>query len=654
MQKLFVLWAFFLAVAACSPLMAQMPIMVYGAQQSAPAQPQQGAKQPAAAANTAASNASAPEGADAQISTKQPPAQSLGIFESATAERMTDRVFDVNKDSFDLENGLLKWKGRTFSIGDSRLVRARFEKYLSTPVDLRNFESYQGIINEIMAQLAASNDRLTIEQLRIPWSRLFDAAEYDIDGGSSITIANLVYLSWRMRDEFSNQKELVVEQSRIVDEQRKLFVGASSFLEFANDKVKTANAKNNAQQRTEGTAEIAMLSTQLAEEVTALAAQKANATAIGAKAVFQFQSHVLSFLLERKFQQAQIASMFYRHIYRGNAHELKVGAENINSFMDVKNYVPTIDMLEMLATEARKDIRDGMSAVSKLYDSGERYSALQRLMETFALGEFEPALQVFDDKKKEVLKEIYKKTSTIKELADNKDWTGIEDLVSDIKKIAKDFPEREILSKVRAAKQASNMYLMAAKQAAAMGKNEEVRDSMASAMKIWPLNPALETLNAELLGMATGASLYTRKFDDNVSRGNFRNIVSEAPEYGLAFRNDPDRASSLRDIIVRISKVDALIAQAEEFVKQGNVYFAWDILDNALKIEPGDPLLALSRSRLAPEVADYVKTVSRARQAESDKKYAAALNLYIAAQEIFPASQICRQGIERLAPLYDK
>ena len=85
-----------------------------------------------------------------------------------------------------------------------------------------------------------------------------------------------------------------------------------------------------------------------------------------------------------------------------------------------------------------------------------------------------------------------------------------------------------------------------------------------------------------------------------------------------------------------------------------NVYFAWDILDNALKIEPGDPLLALSRSRLAPEVADYVKTVSRARQAESDKKYAAALNLYIAAQEIFPASQICRQGIERLAPLYDK
>ena len=116
MQKLFVLWAFFLAVAACSPLMAQMPIMVYGAQQSTPAQPQQGAKQPAAAANTAASNASAPEGADAQISTKQPPAQSLGIFESATAERMTDRVFDVNKDSFDLENGLLKWKGRTFSV----------------------------------------------------------------------------------------------------------------------------------------------------------------------------------------------------------------------------------------------------------------------------------------------------------------------------------------------------------------------------------------------------------------------------------------------------------------------------------------------------------------------------------------------------------
>ncbi len=677
MKKLFTLLFCLPASMACLPVMAQLPIMKDDA----------GVVRDKAQSAAGANNIPVPNHPSGGA--RPPSAQSLGILESATSERILDRVFDVNRDSFDLENGTLKWKGRTFSVGHLPVVRARFERYLSTPVNVKNFESYQGIINEITAQLAASNYKLSIEQLRAPWSKLFDAAEYDVDGGASITIANLVYLSWRMRDEFSNQREREVEQNRVVDWQRKRFVGAASFLEYARDRIIKYNNKGlwsdkydkntveiptfgpqsykakylpiHEEVRTEGTAEIAMLGTQLSEEVAELVTQKAATIAMGTKAILQFQSHALAFLYERKFQQAQIASMFYRHIYSGDASALKIGAgkkkngdEVVNTFMGVENYVPTMDMLEMVATEARKDVRDGMTAVSKLYDSGELYSALRRLMETFVLGEFEPALQVFDYEKKKALKEIYNKISTIKVLADDKDWSGIEEIVSEIKKTAKDFPEREILSKVRAAMRESNMHIVRAKQSAVMGKNDEVEASITSAMKAWPLNPELESFGKDLLGMAEGSSLYTRKFDDNVSNGNLRNIVSEAPEYGLAFKNDPKRASSLREIIVRISKVDALIAQAEEFVKQGNIYFAWDILESAVKIEPRDPVLAVSRSRLAPDVADYVKTVSRAQQAESDKKYAAALNLYIAAQKIFPASQICHQGIERLAPLYAK
>ena len=57
--------------------------------------------------------------------------QQKGFFESSTFERTADKIFDTDKDSFDFENGSLNWKGKTFNVGDSRMVRARFERYLA-------------------------------------------------------------------------------------------------------------------------------------------------------------------------------------------------------------------------------------------------------------------------------------------------------------------------------------------------------------------------------------------------------------------------------------------------------------------------------------------------------------------------------------------
>ena len=103
---------------------------------------------------------------------------------------------------------------------------------------------------------------------------------------------------------------------------------------------------------------------------------------------------------------------------------------------------------------------------------------------------------------------------------------------------------------------------------------------------------------------------------------------------------------------MRISQIDTLIAQATEFEKQNNKYFAWDILENARALDPDDSKLALALARLAPEVADYVKMLGRAKAEEEKQNYAIALNYFIAAQEIFPASQACRLGIERVASKY--
>lgn len=639
---------FFLKGAAASCLIAagipaQANLMVSGIP---------GAAQPVSPVSAPVQSVSAPAAPAAPQQTAQAP--NTGIFESSTAERFADRIFDVKTDSIDT-NGNLRWKGKTFSVGDSRIVRARFERYLSMPANLGDYENYRSILAEIEAQLAANNDNLTLENIKYAWSRLFDAAEYQIDGDSSLVIANLVYLSWRMRDEYENFKSAENEKERDVKAAKFRAKEKAEFMEYASDKMKrltSRRARNSQSSPTVGTADLGYRLQDLQRQVAELATAKAMKEAVATKAVWQFQSQILAFILERKFQQAQISAMFYRHIYRGNAQELQVGREQIKDLVQVSNFTPTADALEMIAIDARKDIADGMAAVETLYDKGDRYAALERLLETFLIGEQDVALAVFSPEKREVLRKIYKDAITIKELADSKDWGGVEEVVNEISKLAADFPSREVLSKVKTAQTASNMALLAAKQAAALGAADDVKKNIEKAALLWPLNPGIQAFNDELLGLTKGISTYVKKFDENVERGNFRDIMDEAPEYGIAFKNDSERAKKLREIVVKISQIDSLIAQAAEFERQKSPYFAWDILENASRIDSTDPVLARAIARLAPEVSDYVKALNRAKDAENKKEFAAALNYYLAAQKIFPASQACRMGIERVAEKY--
>jgi len=578
-----------------------------------------------------------------------------GLFESATSERFADKIFDTKTDSIDFEKGTFTWKGKSFDIGNSRLVKACFERYLAMPQCSSSFANYQSIIAEIEGNLASSNNRLNYEKLRPVWMRLFDAAEYDVDGGACISIANLVYSSWRMRGEVDLSNATRDQKAREKQLADRLLNASSLKMEWDTDNAlrgTTKKVKNNTTSK--GAWGLADKIKKLQERTAELAASEANSGMIGAKAVFQFQSQILIFMLERKFQQAQIASMFYRHIYRGSVQDFKSGKKELFASFDTSTFIPTIDSVEAIANDARKDIRDGMAAVENLYASKNRYSAMTRLLETFALGENDPELIAFDASKRAVLLKIYRSLSTIKELAQSRDFSALELCVAEMQGLAEDFPTAEIMAKVKAAKQASNMHVMAARQAAFSGNLEEAKKSLTEAVKIWPLNPEIDKFNKEAMGTATGTTKYSEKFADALKAKNYRAIVAEAPEFTMALRDDPEKLKLLRKIVVDMTKLDAFIAQAKEMVKQNNHYLAWDILESALAIAPEDPVLANERAKLAPEVADYVKLLNRAKKAEAENKYAEALNCYLAARTLSPASSQCRMGIERTAPLYLK
>ena len=583
-------------------------------------------------------------------------------YNSGTLENRMDKIYDFDTDSMNLEDGTLNWKGKTFSMGNSRVVRARFERYLATDFDGANYENYQKILNQIASILSPNNDELSKDSVRLAWQLLYDAAEYDVDNDGCLTIANTVYNVFRMRNELKTYQisEGEAERARRATERR------LDYFRNTEDKERerkfdeaspgekqiiiTREALNRDKKKEEkDLARAARASSDLASDLAKETAIAASIQTLGAKSVLQFQSQIMSFIFARRFQHATISSYFYRHLYKANNQNFDVGKDEFMKFFPMSNFLPNNDIIESLAVEAKNDVREGMLAVETLYDSGQRYTALMRLMETFALGENEAPVRRLAYEKKKVFHELYRDMSAMKDMGDNRDLAGILEVLERVKLVATDFPYRETMSKVRTAQQGSNLKIMSARASAFAGDTAAAEKSINEAAAIWPLNPELEKFTSEVMDATVGKEKYVKNFNDLHDRADYRGIMREAQEFAIALKDSPEKTKALKEIVNKISQIDILVAQANELHAQGNSYIAWEMLEKAKTLDEDDPVLARAIAALAPHVADYVKILNRAKTAERQKRYSEALNNFLQAQDIFPTSQECRLGIERAA-----
>jgi tetratricopeptide (TPR) repeat protein len=136
------------------------------------------------------------------------------------------------------------------------------------------------------------------------------------------------------------------------------------------------------------------------------------------------------------------------------------------------------------------------------------------------------------------------------------------------------------------------------------------------------------------------------QFDDLIKRQDYRQIYDRRSEFGLAFIQDDARAAQLKDIVERLGKIDMMVGYANAAVQQNNGYAAWELLESAAQLDSTDPVLANARADIAPRVADFAQALDSAQRAAKDGNYATSLNYYLAAQDIYPASQISHDGIE--------
>ncbi|MDR1498325.1 MAG: hypothetical protein LBS59_07975 [Puniceicoccales bacterium] len=589
-------------------------------------------------------------------------AGTAGDYRSTTTETMSDRIWDTKSDSLDFENGTFQWKGRTFNLGNSRAMRARLERYFATPAPAGDIRQYEAILRQIEdllspGKITNANYAFNIQRA---WELLYEAAKFEADADNCLTIAALVQKTARMRDErrdlqltrnihYSEKNERLRDKTRHESTRELREDEASGASVSIATKGKTTT-KSTRPPKT-GTAESARHNEMLAEKRAELLRDEKEISTIGLRSRLEFQSQIAAFLLERRFRHTLIANAFYRQLYSGRAQDMRIGNKQVKEMFPVSDFVPTIDSLDMLAREAIKDVDTGVKAILSLYNNGERFGAFERIQETFFLGEHEPAIVALDPEKKRVLKEVWSSARDLQRMGDERDLAGCEETITKLKALASDFPAASITSKINAARQSSDLELLAAENAVLAKDTNGAKAHLERATKIWPANPGVKDFAKRVRDHANQLGQRIPEFDRLIAEDNLRSIYNRKEEFGLALLQDKERREKLQTIISNLARIDLALSTARALKKQENIYPAWDVIEEASQYGNTDPELGKARSELSAAASNYASLLAETKRYEQSNNYAAALTALLSAQDLNPGSEFCRQGIQRISLL---
>jgi tetratricopeptide (TPR) repeat protein len=235
------------------------------------------------------------------------------------------------------------------------------------------------------------------------------------------------------------------------------------------------------------------------------------------------------------------------------------------------------------------------------------------------------------------------------ELTNVKDYMGLRDMIGSLELLAQDFPAARMKASIDSAMSVSDMAVFAAAQYRNAGDIKSAREELANAIKVWPTNPSIRDFQTETNRLATASSQGVQIFDDLLKRGDRRGIYANRMELGFSLAHDEERKGQLMQVVNIIARVDLLIAQAEEMAMQGDHFAAWELIQLAYEADADDAPMNRARAKLAPRVAQFVGLLDLAEAAELLSRYSTALNNYLIAQDIYPASRICRIGIDRVS-----
>lgn len=568
----------------------------------------------------------------------------------------------------------VSWNGHSWAVTDNRLLAARFERYLNEPEDSsEDALDYRQTIDSILELVSPHHPGGP--DFPGALKLLPRASSFPGDAKLCDSLTQAIYAAVLAKKDVSSTRAL----SEAMEEEKKRLISKSDWKAAhetdptLNDTKQTGGgngggnggngggnqpgqSKAPAQNPGRGTVSLEYVDSvrRIAEIEVMKKANTAKTEIQITQAKIQYQALMLQFFVQRRFEHVVMASRFYHQIWRDGDNKLNIDKKSEISklFSESLGTSPTVSALDALASEAIRDVNQGVEAYSFLAEKSELQSAAKRLSEAYAVGEFMPSIRTLPrDKKRKVLEFVRESYKLIAAL-DVKDYTAAKELTEKLKNSSGDFDPTKAEAAIATYTRVSDMHINAAKLAASQSDNEKAAIEIQKAMEVWPQNPKLAEFD-KLVEAGGGMAVAKNDFDRLLNEQNYREIFRRQYEIAPAIAGDAAREDAFKQIITNLTRIEGAIGKAKEFSKMDQHVAAWEQLATLRKEFPDDPKLGEALEQLLSkeeEVATFTQAINKARDFEErkDKQVGSALSWYLKARSIYPRSEMAEAGIQRM------
>lgn len=568
---------------------------------------------------------------------------------------------------FDPGTETATWNGKAWNVTNNRLLRGRLEKYLAAPPDnAEKDEAYRKVIREITQALTPKQGALP--NLSKAVGLLPVASEFPIDARLCDGIASAIYTVWMVQ---KNEAAMVAANKAMEKEIKDL----SWNYEVGTDGNKVTPApsggqkgggqqgkgKGSGNQQQGGGGSIAkdgqeftrvgLTAAQITEKQAIRAANVLKFGINEAKAKLEYQALIIQLFLQRRFEHVIIACRCYTYMFSGQDRELKIneGSDAEKLFAKGLGVNPTISTLETFASEAIRDVDEGVQSFEYSVEKNDIQMASNRLSEAFAIGEYLPRVRTLPREKKEKVLEFVRDSNMLISCMEVKDFGRAEELIVKIKGYTKDFDDSKPRAMVASACAASDLHIEAAKMAAVSQDTQKVETEIRQAAELWPMNPKIKAFTNDISTRGDAQFQIISDFNSLYAQRNYRQIAKDAPKYAAVTLTKPELQARLTEVLEAVKKSETAVIKADELARSENVFGAWESVKEALKEMPDDTDLNKRSAQFSSQVAEFVQALKRAEDLEAKKLFGSSLAWYLKAQRIYPLSRFAKSGIERTA-----
>lgn len=579
-----------------------------------------------------------------------------------SGETPNPQVLGMELPLLDPATDTMSYNGAKFDVGNNALVRARFEKYLQqNPDDSTEAKRYRKKLNSLIKltqKSARSKSEVGSATLVKIGHGLYEMNDYPGDGGVSGALASAVAsaISVQYANRSRNRKndalqkeidDLVEKNNRMTNRNTGRGQGANKVV--GKDGASTPTTTN--------TFQIAHNTKKIATLEASGVKNDADSIAATELSKINFQSTIVSMLMQRRYDHALIGSHVYRHVFRDGDTTLKLDSDSQASklFEGGVGLPPTVNTMATIASNMRREVDQNMEAVENMLAQNKLSDATQSLIQAVAVGEYMQSVATFPAEGRRRIAEFWSLRRKALTTLNARDYDALEAVATKMKELDPDFDDSMLTSYCAGRKAQSDLHIRNAAKALKAGDDATFNEEITKAGTIWPKNPNLEKGRQQLEELDNQDPVRD-EFRTLMSRKEYRTIYNEQDKFEVV-AIDPELKQQYKEVITLIGTIDGMLAQLDVVAMQDKVMgpcMAYEMLIEQGKKDSrykDDSKYRDAVNRFALGAYEFTKALDDAKGCEERREYGSALANYYRAQCLYPRSTMAGEGARRVTEI---